>query len=155
MLTPRAKSPLQETQRWFEPPILHHAEQRAQHTTNWAIPAPSVDRLPGHAGVRRYEWECRLVSTPDIKTGLLLGKAVLRVLRNFLNKDRTPQHWPLESWEWAVFYHTNSGGTVSGETKGRLLRDRGSRYGSFLKLRCQLKQKLETGNCGSSNSNWS
>ena len=34
MLTPREKSPLLEAQRRFEPTALHHAGQRAQHTTD-------------------------------------------------------------------------------------------------------------------------
>ena len=34
MLTPREKSPLPEAQRRVEPATLHHAGQRAQHTTN-------------------------------------------------------------------------------------------------------------------------
>ena len=40
LLTPREKSPLQETQRGIEPTTLHHAGQQTQHTTDWAIPAP-------------------------------------------------------------------------------------------------------------------
>ena len=39
-LTPREKSPLLAAQRRTEPMTLHHAWQRAQHTTDWAIPAP-------------------------------------------------------------------------------------------------------------------
>ena len=39
MLTPREKSLLAEAQRRVEPATLHHAGQRAQHTTDWAIPA--------------------------------------------------------------------------------------------------------------------
>ena len=34
MLTPREKFPLPEAQRRVEPATLHHAEQRAQHTTD-------------------------------------------------------------------------------------------------------------------------
>ena len=40
MLTPTEKSPLLEAQRRFKPATLHHAGQRAQHTIDWAIPAP-------------------------------------------------------------------------------------------------------------------
>ena len=39
MLTQREKSPLLETERKFELALLHHSGQRAQHSTNWAIPA--------------------------------------------------------------------------------------------------------------------
>ena len=41
ILTPKEKSPLLEVQRRVEPMTLHHTGQRAQHTINWAIPAPS------------------------------------------------------------------------------------------------------------------
>ena len=34
MVTPRDKSPLPEAQRMFEPAMLRHAGQRAQHTTD-------------------------------------------------------------------------------------------------------------------------
>ena len=34
-------NPLPEGQSRIEPATLHHTGQRAQHTTNWAIPAPS------------------------------------------------------------------------------------------------------------------
>ena len=34
MLTPREKSPLPDAQRMIEPATLHHAGQRAQHTTD-------------------------------------------------------------------------------------------------------------------------
>ena len=44
MLTPREKSPLPEAQRMIEPMTLHHAGQGAQHTTDWAIAAPSEDQ---------------------------------------------------------------------------------------------------------------
>ena len=40
VLTPREKSPLPEAQRRVELVTLHHAGQRAQHTTKWAIQAP-------------------------------------------------------------------------------------------------------------------
>ena len=40
MLTPREKYPLSEAQMRMEPVMLHHAGQRAQHTTDWAVPAP-------------------------------------------------------------------------------------------------------------------
>ena len=40
MLSSREKSPLPEAQRRFEPTTLHDAGQRAQHTTDWAIPVP-------------------------------------------------------------------------------------------------------------------
>ena len=36
----KGKSPLPEAQRRIEPTTLHHAGQRDQHTTDWAIPAP-------------------------------------------------------------------------------------------------------------------
>ena len=36
----KKKSALLEAQRGFDPTTLHHAGQRAQHTINWAIPAP-------------------------------------------------------------------------------------------------------------------
>ena len=42
MLTPREKSPLPEAHRRIEPMILHQAGQQAQHTTDCAIPAPSL-----------------------------------------------------------------------------------------------------------------
>ena len=42
MLTPREKSPLPEAQRRFQRATLHHAGQRAQHTTDWAIPDPVI-----------------------------------------------------------------------------------------------------------------
>ena len=37
------KSPLPEAQRRCEPATLHHTGQQAQHTTNWAILAPSAE----------------------------------------------------------------------------------------------------------------
>ena len=40
-LPPRKKSPLPEAQRTFKTTTLHHAGQRAQHTNDWAIPAPN------------------------------------------------------------------------------------------------------------------
>ena len=40
MLTPRKKPPVLEAQRRVEPVMLHHAGQRAQHTTDWATMAP-------------------------------------------------------------------------------------------------------------------
>ena len=54
MLTPRDPPPppsLPENppQRRIEPTTLHHAGQRAQHTTNWAIQAPNEDlKLASH-----------------------------------------------------------------------------------------------------------
>ena len=39
VLTPREKSPLSEAQRRIRPTMLHHTGQRAQHTTNWTLPA--------------------------------------------------------------------------------------------------------------------
>ena len=42
MLIPREKSPLLESQSRIEPAMLPHAEQQAQHTTNWTIPAPNI-----------------------------------------------------------------------------------------------------------------
>ena len=39
-LTQREKSPLPEAYGKVEPATLHHAEQRAQLTIDWAIPAP-------------------------------------------------------------------------------------------------------------------
>ena len=57
MLTPREKSLLPEIQRRVEPATLHHAGQRAQHTTDWTIPAPCPcwKRHPAHAHVCRYQ----------------------------------------------------------------------------------------------------
>ena len=40
MLTSMGKSPLPEAQSRFEPGTLHYAGQRAQHTTDRAVPAP-------------------------------------------------------------------------------------------------------------------
>ena len=45
MLTPRGKSPLPEAQRRVEPAMMHHAGQRAQHTTDWAMPAPPTGTI--------------------------------------------------------------------------------------------------------------
>ena len=38
----REKSPLRGAQRSVKPATLHHAGQLAQHTTNWALPAPYI-----------------------------------------------------------------------------------------------------------------
>ena len=40
MFTPMEKSPLLVAQRRVKPAMLHYAGQRAQHNTDWAIPAP-------------------------------------------------------------------------------------------------------------------
>ena len=53
MSTPREKSPLLEAQRRVEPATLHHARQRAQHTIDWAIPAPHIHSLASHINVHR------------------------------------------------------------------------------------------------------
>ena len=42
MLTPMEMSPLLEAQMRFEPAMLHHAGQQAQHTTDWAILGPPL-----------------------------------------------------------------------------------------------------------------
>ena len=42
LTTPRGKSPLPKAKRRFKPAMLHHPGQRAQHTTDWAIPAPAL-----------------------------------------------------------------------------------------------------------------
>ena len=48
---------------------------------------------PGQDGVSGNERADRLASTPDITSGLQLGRAqVLRGLRNFLNTDRSEHH---------------------------------------------------------------
>ena len=46
IFTPREKSPLPEAQRRFEPATLHLAGQRAQHTTEWPIPAQTFRHSP-------------------------------------------------------------------------------------------------------------
>ena len=53
MLTPREKSSLQDAQRRIEPATLHHVGQRAQQTTDRAIPAPWWKvLLTGHSILR-------------------------------------------------------------------------------------------------------
>ena len=65
MLTPREKSPLpgkNSPQRRMEPTTLHQAGQRAQHTTDWAVPAPTssgqdnVTSLPVELTITRTHW---------------------------------------------------------------------------------------------------
>ena len=41
ILNPMEKPPLLEAQRRIEPTMLHHTGQQAQHSTDWAIPAPT------------------------------------------------------------------------------------------------------------------
>ena len=69
MLTPRKKSPLLEAQRRVKPATLHLAGQRAQHTTNWAIPIPmSLSSLsPRYDSTGHYrEWYV-LSYTPEVE----------------------------------------------------------------------------------------
>ena len=60
MLTPRKKSPLPGAQRRVKPVMLHHAGQRAQHTTDWAIRAPPGLQAGVPVAVLQSSWCCRL-----------------------------------------------------------------------------------------------
>ena len=69
MLTPSEKFPLPEALRRMEPTTLNQAGQRAQHTTNRAIPAPELGLNP----LSPRSFLLQLSQTSDRVSGTLLA----------------------------------------------------------------------------------
>ena len=84
MLTPRDKSPLLEAQSRIELVTLHHTGQRAQHTTDLAIPVPIL--LPISKTGRRPQ------KKKNTFRGTSLNKKKTERKRSKKNRKETP--WP-------------------------------------------------------------
>ena len=92
MLTSRGKSPLLEAERRFEPVTQHHAGQGAQHTTDWAVPAPASCRTgsPTH---------CRLsCSSPCIMQNREPNTLPTELFQPLHHAEQGAQH----TTDWAV-----------------------------------------------------